>query len=463
MKITCSEFYQDLKGKKVSFIGAGVSHKKLIEIFAQKGAIVTLCDKKTLPEFGEYADTLKQYNINLSLGENYLDGLKGADLIMRTPGFEFFTKELQDAKNNGSKISSEMELFFTLCPCKIYAVTGSDGKTTTTTLISEMLKAQGYTVHLGGNIGKALLPIVDTILPTDIAVVELSSFQLISMNQSPDVAVVTNVTPNHLDHHKDMQEYIDAKRNILLHQTLPCKTVLGYHNQVTREMQDDAKDTLVWFTRQETVSEGACLDKNGILCLAHNDILHPVIDMNDIKLPGLHNVENMLCAFAAVDGEVSLENMHKVASTFTGVEHRIEPVRTLNGVKWYNDSIASSPTRTIAGLKSFKQKIIIIAGGYDKNIPYEPLAPQIIKRVKILVLMGATASKIENAVLQHPDYKDSGLVIIHANDMQDAVQKAYENAKDGDVVSLSPASASFDFYQNFEQRGRHYKELVNKL
>lgn len=458
------KFYEDLKGKKVSFIGAGVSHKELIAQFCACGADVTLCDKKENVEaFGDYAEELKKLRVKLSLGEHYLDGLRGADIIMRTPGFEYFTPELQQAKKEGSLVTSEMELFFELCPCRIVAVTGSDGKTTTTTLISEMLKKAGNTVHLGGNIGRALLPIVRDVKPTDTAVVELSSFQLISMKKSPDIAVVTNVTPNHLDHHKDMQEYIDAKRNILLYQNRDSRAVLGYANDITRGMQKDVKGSLRWFTRHEKVDNGACLDENGILCLARGGILTPVVDMKDILIPGLHNVENMLCAMAAVDGLVSPADMHAVAVSFKGVEHRIEPVRTVNGVKWFNDSIASSPTRTIAGLRSFAQKIIIIAGGYDKKIPYEPLAPEIIKHVKTLIIMGATGPKIEKAVREHPDFEKSGLKIIRAQDMQDAVQKAYETAQSGDIVSLSPASASFDAYPNFEVRGKHFKELVNKL
>lgn len=235
MKQTAGEFYESLKGRRVAFIGAGVSHRECIEVFAKKGAIVTLCDKKPdAASFGAYGETLKKLGVRLSLGPHYLDGLAGQDIIMRTPGFEYFTPELQAAKAAGSEVTSEMELFFELCPCEKVAVTGSDGKTTTTTLIAGMLKAAGRTVHLGGNLGRALLPVVEQIAPADVAVVELSSFQLISMHESPDVAVVTNVTPNHLDHHKDMREYIDAKRNILLHQAPGSRAVLGYANDVTR-------------------------------------------------------------------------------------------------------------------------------------------------------------------------------------------------------------------------------------
>ena len=459
MNIKAEQFYNELKGKKVAFIGAGVSHKQLIEIFAEKGAVVTLCDKKELGDFGEYADTLKRLNINLSLGESYLEGLKKQDLIMRTPGFEFFTKELQAELNNGTEVSSEMELFFRLCPCKIYAVTGSDGKTTTTSLIAKMLEESGRKVYLGGNIGRALLPVAHEVEETDVAVVELSSFQLISMKQSPDVAVVTNVTPNHLDHHKDMQEYIDAKRNILLYQSENSKSVLGFENSVSKGMESDVKGKVRFFTRLSKIDNGGFIDDEGYLTLDGRRIVH----QNEVALRGLHNLENLLAAFCAVEGDVNDDVMAKVAREFKGVEHRIEPVRTLNGVQWFNDSIASSPTRTIAGLKAFPQKICIIAGGYDKNIPYEPIAKPILDHVKLLVVMGQTGPKIEKVVREHPDFAASDIKIMHADSMEQAVMLMYENTTEGDVVSLSPASASFDLYPNFEVRGRHYKDLVNKL
>ena len=457
---------QLIKGKKVAFIGAGVSHKTLIKEFVELGAHVTLCDqKKSVEDFGDYAATIRELGIDLSLGENYLDGFKGQDIIMRTPGFVgYFEKPLQDAMAAGTMVTSEVELFFDFCPCPIVAVTGSDGKTTTTTLIAKFFEAAGRKVHLGGNIGAALLPMLPEVSPDDVAVVELSSFQLISMRRSPKVAVVTNVTPNHLDHHKDMQEYIDAKRNILLWQTPPCRAVLGYENDVSRSMQSDCKGEQVWFTRLHETDNGAFLrESDDTLCYAENGVVTPILPRKDIKLRGLHNVENLLAACAAVWGRVPIEAMRQVGSTFTGVEHRIEPVRTLDGVTYYNDSIASSPTRTIAGLRSFDQKIILIAGGYDKKIPYEPLAPEILAHVKTLVLMGATGPRIEKAVRECPGFAESSLTILHADNMQHAVELARSAAKSGDVVSLSPASASFDLYPNFEVRGKDYKNIVNAL
>ena len=454
-----------IQGKKVAFIGAGVSHKRCIEQFVELGAQVTLCDqKKSLEDFGAYADTLRRLHVRLSLGEHYTDGFAGQDIIMRTPGYEYYKPELQAALQAGTKVTSEVELFFELCPCEIVAVTGSDGKTTTTTLISKMFEAAGRKVFLGGNIGAALLPQLADVTPEAVAVVELSSFQLISMRVSPKVAVVTNVTPNHLDHHKDMQEYINAKRNILLWQVPPCRAVLGFENEISRGMQKDCKGEQVWFTRLHETDKGAFLrESDDTLCYAENGVVTPILPRAEVKLRGLHNVENLLAACAAVWGRVPVEAMHQVGSTFTGVEHRIEPVRTLDGVTYYNDSIASSPTRTIAGLRSFNQKIILIAGGYDKKIPYEPLAPEILAHVKTLVLMGATGPRIEAAVRGCAGFDESALTILHADSMQHAVELARGAAQPGDVVSLSPASASFDLYPNFEVRGRDYKNIVNNL
>lgn len=462
-----------IRGKKVAFIGAGVSHRELIPQFVKMGAKVTLCDRKpSLAEFGETGSMLAEQGVALSLGEGYMDGFAGQDFILRTPGFEYYTPALQAAQAAGACVTSEMELFFEYCPCEIIAVTGSDGKTTTTSLIAAMLQKAGRRVHLGGNIGRALLPILGEVAPEDVAVVELSSFQLISMRKSPKVAVVTNVTPNHLDHHKDMQEYIDAKRNILLYQDAGCRAVLGYENEVSRAMQADCKGEQVWFTRLRETDNGAFLRADGMLCMAGPDYskggggapqVTPILPQREVKLRGLHNIENLLAAAAAVWGRVPVEAIAAVGASFTGVEHRIEPVRLLDGVQWYNDSIGTSPTRTIAGLRSFEQKLILIAGGYDKHIPYEPLAPEILAHVKVLVLMGATGPRIEQAVRAEPGFAAAQLTILHAGSMEQAVRLAREAAQPGDEVILSPASASFDLYPNFEVRGKHFKELVNAL
>lgn len=463
MHSTIKAFFDGLHGKKITFIGMGVSHFDLIQLFIQKGMSVTVCDKRSEDQLGDAYVTLKDIGARFHLGEDYLSHLDEADVIFRTPGMNYFTPELTKARENGKIVTSEMEVFFDLCPCKIYAVTGSDGKTTTTTLISEMLKAQGKTVHLGGNIGKALLPAIEQIDPSDAAVVELSSFQLISMRQSPDVAVVTNVAPNHLDVHKDMQEYIDAKVNILLHQNAFSKTILNMDNDITKDFTKLVRGRVSYFSRRNVPENGTYLAEDGFIYKVTAGKQDKIMHKDEIKLPGMHNVENYLTAIAAVADEVDQHIIKELASQFGGVEHRIELVRELDGVRYYNDSIATSPTRTIAGLNAFDQKLIVIAGGYDKKIPYEPLAPKMIEKGKVLILLGATAPKIEKAVRDCEGYSEQELPILHAGTLEEAVELARTAAKEGDVVTLSPASASFDLYRNFEQRGHHYKSIVNGL
>ena len=456
-------YFNRFVNKTVCFIGAGVSHYDCIVKFVQKGIDVTVRDRANLEKFGpELYEQLTAMGVKVILGENYLQDIT-EDVIFRTPGMKYYIPQLQAARAAGKVVTSEMESFFESCSCRIIGITGSDGKTTSSTLIAKFLEKQGYTVHLGGNIGRALLPLVEDISPDDFAVVELSSFQLISMRQSPDIALITNVTPNHLDMHKDMDEYVDAKRNLYAHQGAFSKTVLGAHNEITRSFGEHVRGDLYWFDRHDEVSVGAFLDKEGYLCMrTHNETVK-LFHESEIRIPGKHNVENYLGAIAAVWGLVDPENMAEVARTFGGVEHRIEFVRELNGVKFYNDSIASSPTRSIAGLRSFGRRIIMIAGGYDKKIPYEPLGPVVAEFVKVLVLMGATGPKIEKAVVESENFDPAATTIIYADSMEDAVAKAYAAAKEGDVVSLSPASASFDLYKNFEYRGRHYKDVVNAL
>lgn len=463
MKTTAQKFFDGLKGKKVSVIGVGVSNNDLIRRFAKAGARVTLCDGRTRDQLGEICDRLEELGVTLRLGEGYLEQLTAADMVVRAPGVYFNKPELAEARKAGVPVTSEMELFLELCPCPVYAVTGSDGKTTTTSIIAEMLKAAGFTVHLGGNIGRALLPIVEEVQPADRAVVELSSFQLMSITAAPEVSVITNITPNHLNVHGTMEEYIWAKENIFIHQNAFSRTVLSADNDVTDSLCPKVRGSLSQFSRRKAVQRGAYADAEGVLYYSDGKETLRLMTKEDIKIPGWHNVENYLAAISAVWGEVSPETMLQVARSFGGVEHRIEFVREVEGVRWYNDSIATSPTRTIAGLQCFPNKIIIIAGGYDKKIPFEPLAPEIVKHVKCLVLTGPTAEKIRAAVTAHKDYDPKELTIIDAADLADAVAKAKAAAVQGDVVSLSPACASFDAYPNFEVRGRHFKELVNAL
>jgi UDP-N-acetylmuramoylalanine--D-glutamate ligase len=326
-----------------------------------------------------------------------------------------------------------------------------------------MLKTTGRTVHLGGNIGVPLLPILDKIEENDLCVVELSSFQLVSMRTSPDVAVVTNISPNHLDVHGSMAEYVGAKLNILRHQGAFSRTVLSLDSEGAAAMKDTVRGRLEWFSRKYPVENGSWMDENGDILHSINGRAVRLFNRRDVRLRGLHNIENLLAATAAVWGTASPRGIAEVAKNFGGVEHRIEFVRKRNGVQWYNDSIATSPSRTIAGLRSFDEKLIVIAGGYDKQIPFEPLAQPLIERAKAVILTGPTAEKIEAVLVSHPDFAKSGLAIHHAKDLADAVKKADALAAAGDIVTLSPACASFDAFKNFEERGKSYKKLVNAL
>ena len=452
------QFFEFIHGKTVTFCGIGRSHLPLIQLFQKKGALVSARDKRSLEELGDNGKLLQSLGVRLVLGEDYLQDLN-EEIIFRTPGMKYHLPQLEAARKAGSAVTSEMEVFFELCPCKIYAVTGSDGKTTTTSIIAEFLKAQGKTVHLGGNIGKPLLPEIESIRPEDCAVVELSSFQLISMGESPDVAVVTNLSPNHLDVHKDMQEYIDAKKNIFRHQNAFSRTVLGAGNEITASFAPKVRGDCWMFRRGGPVDRGVWCDEESIY--VGKEKLMPI---SQIKIPGWHNVENYMAAIAAVWGDVDPEVIRQVAATFNGVEHRAELVRELRGVKYYNDSIATSPTRVISGMLSlFPQKILMIAGGYDKHIPFEPLGPVVCDKVKTLILLGATAQKIQDAVQSAENYKEGAPEILRVETMEQAVAAAAAHAQPGDIVSLSPASAAFDLYPNFEVRGKHYKELVNGL
>ena len=455
-------FFKSVKGKKIAFCGIGKSNLPLIYKFIEKGAEVYACDRRDRSQLAPgQAEELESAGAKLILGDGYLNNLN-VDIIFRTPGMNYFLPELTEARKKGIVVTSEMEVFFDLCPCKIFAVTGSDGKTTTTTLIATMLKEQGYTVHLGGNIGTPLLPIIEEIGENDIAVAELSSFQLISMRKSPDVSVVTNVAPNHLDVHKTMDEYIDAKKNIFMHQNAFTRTVLNADNEITASFADEVRGTLSYFSYNSPVSRGAYLDGDDI-CVADKNGVVKIMNKHEIRIPGEHNVENYLAAISAVWGYVDVETIVKVAREFGGVEHRIEFVREKDGVKYYNDSIATSPTRTIAGLKAFNQKLIVLAGGYDKHIPFEPLAPYAVEKIKVLILTGPTADAIEKAIRSDKNFDNCGMKILRSESLEQSVKMAHEIAKEGDIVSLSPACASFDAYPNFEERGNHYKKLVNEL
>lgn len=445
-------YFNSLQGKKIAVLGLGVSNRPLVRLLLEFGCDVTGCDKTPREKLDEEVLLLEREGCRLRVGEGYLDGVE-ADVVFRTPGMHPGNPAIEALRRRGAEITSEMEVFFEVAPCFIVAVTGSDGKTTTTTLIAEMLKAEGKTVWLGGNIGTPLLPLCRQMKPDDYAVVELSSFQLMDMKRSPQRAVVTNLAPNHLDVHRDMEEYVQAKKNIFRFQNPGDLLVLNADNAITASFT--GRGETHFFSRKDRTN---CVwEENGVIYRRGEKVLAS----EEILIPGTHNVENYMAAIAAVDGLVRDETIRQVARNFGGVEHRIELVRVKDGVKFYNDSIASSPSRTIAGLRSFTQKVILIAGGYDKHIPYDVLGPEICAHVSKLFLCGATAGKIRSAVEQaegteKPEITDCG-------DFENAVRTAAAAAKAGDIVLMSPASASFDQFKNFMVRGECFKRIVKEL
>jgi len=459
------EFKRWIKGKRTAIIGVGKSNIPLAKFLLSIGAVdITLFDKSDGEKLKPALENFKGMDLKMKLGGDYLKHLHGFDVIFKTPGIRCDIPELVAERERGAVVTSEMEVFFDLCPAEIFAVTGSDGKTTTTTLIYKILKEHGYRCWLGGNIGTPLLDKIEEIGETDKVVLELSSFQLHTMRKSPHTAVVTNISPNHLDVHKSMEEYIEAKKNIFLHQKDGDRLILNFDNEITREFLNEAKSRVLPFSRRNSLAEGAFL-KNGKIVFSDSDRTSDIIGIDEIILPGSHNIENYLAATAAVFDYVEPESIRRVAKTFKGVEHRIEYVAEINGVSFYNDSIGTSPTRTAASIGAFKQKVILIAGGYDKQIPYDAMGEIVAEKVKALVLTGPTGPKIKKALEDAIENKGVGkdVKVITCERFDDTVREAYNNAEKGDIVLLSPASASFDRFKDFEERGNRFKELVKNL
>ncbi len=453
-----------LQGKRVAVIGIGLrSGVPLIRFLLQAGCQVVACDRKQEHELGDVFAALAGLPVDYQLGAGYLAGLERCQLLFRTPAMRPDTPELLTAAAAGARLTSEIELVFSLASAPITGITGSEGKTTTTSLIAAMLRADGHVVHLGGNIGHSLVEEVLDIGETAEIVLELSSFQLMSMRKSPHTALVTNLSPNHLDYHRSMEEYISAKANILKHQTGEDLLVLNWDNYPTRQLAQSAPGHVLWFSRQGTVSEGACLQDDQIV-LVDGDRTIPVCAIGDLVLPGLHNVENVLAAVAIAYAKgVSLSAIKSAATTFVGVEHRLEFVRELAGVKYYNDSKATSPSSTIAGLKALSSPVVLIAGGYDKKIPFQTLAEALLGKVRALALIGETADRIADAVAGLGDQSLANLALRKFDSMEEAVAWCRQQAQPGDAVVLSPACASFDMFKDFEQRGQAFKQLVAQL
>lgn len=446
-----TEYNNKLKSSKIAILGLGVSNIPLLEYLHNLGCDVVVFNTKPLDK--NLIDKLNTYKIKYYNEENAFDYLHGFDIIFRSPSILPTRKELVIAKEEGAVITSEIRELLHLAPCKVIGVTGSDGKTTTTTLINEILKANSYHTFLGGNIGTPLFTKLPEMKKEDIIVLELSSFQLMDMDISPDISIITNIAENHLDIHSSFEEYIDAKKNIFKYQDNKGILVTNADNEITNKFKGNGETR--YFSRSKQTNyfytDGAYIYYNG----------KKILNKNDIKLRGIHNLENIATALTAVIDLIDLDKSIEVIKNFNGVEHRLEFVREINNVKWYNDSVSSSPTRTIAGLYSYDEKIVLIAGGYDKHLDYTNIAKPILDKVTKLILMGDTKEKIYNAVTT--SVMNPNIEIYKCNTLQEVVDKAKEVAIPGEIVLFSPASASFDMFKNFADRGNQFKDLVNKL
>lgn len=454
----------ELKGKKVGVLGLGLrSGVPLIRFLHNLDCQVVGCDSKEAEQLQEVLAELRGIPLELRLGPDYLARLADCQVLFRTPFMRPDLPELQEAVARGALLSSEIELVFALAAAPITGITGSDGKTTTTTLISEMLRADGRQVFLGGNIGTSLIEDVLNIPTSAEIVLELSSFQLMTATTSPQAAVITNLSPNHLDYHPSFEEYVQVKTHVLRTQGADDIAVLNWDNELTKELSDLTAGKVHYFSRQEEVAEGAFL-RNGQITLRVGGEEEVLCSTEQLQLPGDHNIENIMAAaiIARAKG-VKLAAIQRVATTFSGVEHRLELVRELNGVRYYNDSIASSPTRTSAGLAALSFPVILIAGGYDKKIPFEPLAEAVVGRVDALALIGQTAPAIAQAVGQELAKQGTSMLMQQFSTLEDALLWAKNQARPGSAVVLSPACASFDMFKDFEARGCVFKKLVMQL
>lgn len=457
------EFNEYIRFRKVGIIGLGVSNIPLLDYMYEKQARVTVFDEREIDDISkEILDKITNYGFEFSFGKNCLEKLKNFDIIFRSPSCLPTRKELAEEEKRGAIVTTEIEMLMKMCPCKIVGITGSDGKTTTTSLIYAILNQAGYNTHLGGNIGTPLFTKLSEIKPDDIVVLELSSFQLIGMEVSPDVSVITNITPNHLNIHKDYEEYIEAKKNIFKFQDEKGIVVLNYDNDITRECSKEANGKVIYFSKKERLDDGFIVDEK-VIKQCEDKIRRHILNTNEVVLRGEHNYENIATALAATSSLVEIEDAVKAIKEFKPVEHRLELVKEIDGVKWYNDSVSSSPTRAIAGLNSFDEEIVLIAGGYDKNLDYTPIAKPIVENVKTLILLGQTSGKIFEAVKKELENQDRELPIYMCNSLEETVSIAKKLAKPGQIVLFSPASASFDMFKNFADRGRKFKNIINEI
>jgi len=463
----------NLKGKKVAVLGLSIEGIATVRYLVKEGARVTACDKNLSEELGENLKRIKKLDVSLRLGKDYLKNLDQFEILFRTPGMPLWYPELITAKRAGVQLSSQTKLFFNLCPCSIIGVTGTKGKGTTASLIFEILKTADKNVFLGGNIGNPPIEFLEKLTPQSWVVLELSSFQLEDLKISSHIAVVLNITSDHLfsvakdspNYHLSQKDYVKAKENIVKFQKKEDYAVLNFDYQSSRKFSKLTSGQIHYFSRRKEV-KGAYVKTNRIFLSKDKRLL--IGKTKDLILPGAHNWENVNAAICAASlAGVSVLTIRKAVFNFKGLEHRLEFVREVGGVKYYNDSFSTTPETAIAAIRAFKKPIILIAGGSEKGLDYTELGKEIVKSsVKTLILIGQIANKIEKAVFRNQQSAISNQqlkIIRNLKTMNEIVRTASEYAEPGNVVLLSPASASFDMFKNYKERGRQFKNEAAKI
>jgi len=450
--------------EKVTIMGLGLFGGGLgaAQYFLRKGCTVTITDLKTEEELRPSLEKLAGLRFDLHLGGHVESDFTGADLVVVNPAIPRTSEYLDLARRHGARLATEITLFFERCRAPIIGVTGSNGKTTTTSMIGKMLGGDDRTVHVGGNIGRSLLPEVEDIAPDDVVVLELSSFQLEWLGEagmSPTVAVVTNINPNHLDRHQTMDDYIAAKKNIVAHQKPGSTAVLNGDDKELRRWKDHIRASCHWASATASPPTGSFVRDRKII-VRQGDNEAEVLPVSALPLKGVHNLQNALCAAAACAAVgAGAAAMAKGLAEFQGIEHRLEFVCKRNGVRYYNDSKATTPEAAMAALDSFDSPVILIAGGRDKGMPFDALAQRIFHKTRAAILIGETADTIAGLLDVH---SANAFAWMRAGTLEEAVAQAASIASPGDVVLLSPACASYDMFANYEERGNRFKELVRK-
>ena len=452
------------KDKKVTVMGLGLfgGGVGVAKFLVSQGADVMVTDLKSAEELSASLKLLNGLPVKFRLGKHSEEDFSDTDMLVVNPAVPDDSRFLKIACDNNVHIDSELNIFFRLVSAPVIGITGSNGKSTTTSLLGKMLKEAGIKTWVGGNIGISLLEHLDEIKPDDVVVLEISSFQLeflSGIEMSPHISIVTNIAPNHLDRHKTMENYIYSKKAIIHYQKEDDYTILNYDDPTLREWEDECKSNTLWFSTTKELEHGAFL-KNSEIIINHNSKRNVIPCPTQTNIKGIHNRQNIMAAsYAAIAMHADVESIKSAIAGFTGLEHRLEHVDTINEVQYYNDSKATTPEAAIAGIKAFDSPTILIAGGYNKKVSLSQFARECVKNTKYVILIGETANNIQELI----QGVKAGPEVYVATSLDKSVRKAYEIAEAGDIVLLSPACASYGMFTNYEERGKRFKELVHRL